>query len=119
MHKRILIADDDPGISDMLQIMLEDAGYEVEVEADGQIVQQMQAPFPDLLFLDIQLAGTDGRTICRQLKSQATTSHMPIILLSALRDARHMANAAGADDFLAKPFEMDHLLALAAKYLDK
>jgi DNA-binding response OmpR family regulator len=117
MPKRILVADDDPGIGDMLQLMLEEAGYDVAILRDGHAVQQMQEPFPDLLFLDIRLSGTDGRTICRYLKSQEATRSLPIILLSASKDTRQMARDAGADDFLAKPFEMADLLALIAKYL--
>ena len=117
MRKRILVAEDDPGVGDMLREMLEEEGYEVEIEVDGHAVQQMQEPFPDLLFLDIRLSGTDGRTICRQLKSQEATYHLPIIILSAHKDTRQMARDAGADDFLAKPFEMRDLLTLVAKYL--
>ena len=119
MRKRILVADDDPGIGDMLQIMLSDAGYEVEIQVDGHAVQQMQEPFPDLLVLDIRLSGTDGRTICRQLKSQEATHHIPIIILSAHKDTHQMAREAGADDFLAKPFEMKDLLALVAQYVER
>ncbi|HVB72112.1 MAG TPA: response regulator transcription factor [Ktedonobacteraceae bacterium] len=119
MRKRILVAEDDAGIGEMLHEMLEDAGYEVEIQVDGQAVQQMAEPFPDLLFLDIRLSGTDGRTICRQLKSQEATHHLPIILLSAHKDTRQMARDAGADDFLAKPFEMGDLLALVAKYVER
>ncbi len=117
MSKRILIADDDPGVGDMLQLMLQDAGYDVEIQGDGSAVQQMQRPFPDLLFLDIRLSGTDGRAICRYLKSQKATRALPIILLSAHKDTRQMARECGADDFLAKPFEMGDLLALVATYV--
>jgi len=119
MRKKILVADDDPSIGDMLQIMLEDAGYEVETQVHGQAVQQIQAPFPDLLFLDIRLSGMDGRTICHYLKHQEATYHIPIIILSAHKDTQHMAKNAGADDFLEKPFEMEDLLALVAKYLGR
>jgi DNA-binding response OmpR family regulator len=119
MPKRILVADDDPGIGDMLHEMLSDAGYEVAIEVDGLAIQQMAEPLPDLLFLDIRLSGTDGRTICRQLKSQEATRSLPIILLSAHKDIRQMASESGADDFLAKPFEMGELLTLVAKYVDR
>ncbi len=119
MRRRILIAEDDPGIGDMLHEMLSDAGYEVEIKIDGHAVQQMQEPFPDLLFLDIRLSGTDGRTICKQLKSQEATHHLPIIILSANKDTRQMAMESGADDFLAKPFEMGDLLALVEKYVER
>lgn len=119
MPKRILVADDDPGIGDMLQIMLEDAGYEVEIEVNGQAVQQMIEPFPDLLILDIRLSGTDGRTICEQLKRQPATRYIPIILLSAHKDTQQIAREAGADAFLMKPFEMADLLAFVAQYVGR
>lgn len=111
MPKRILVVEDDPAIGDMLQMMLSDAGYEVEVQVDGQVVQQVQEPLPDLLVLDIRLSGTDGRTICRQLKSQQATSHLPIIILSAHQDTGRLAREAGANDFLVKPFGMGDLLS--------
>jgi CheY-like chemotaxis protein len=117
MRKKILVVEDDPDIGDMLQLILEERGYVVELQVDGQVVQEMQEPFPDLLFLDIRLAGTDGRTICRQLKGNPATHHIPIILLSAHNGMQDTARDAGAEMFLAKPFEMEELLALAAHYL--
>ena len=117
MRKRILIVDDDAAIGEVLQMMLEDAGYAVEIQMDGQRAQQMTEPFPDLLFLDIRVSGTDGRAICRHLKSQEAARHMPIILLSANQYIPRMATEAGADDFLEKPFAMGDVLALAEKYL--
>jgi DNA-binding response OmpR family regulator len=117
MRKTILIVEDDTDIGEVLQEMLEEAGYAVEVQRDGHAAEQLQEPFPDLLFLDIRLSGTDGRTICQHLKSQPATEHLPIILLSAHKDTRQMARDAGADGFLAKPFEMADVLALAAHYL--
>jgi CheY-like chemotaxis protein len=117
MRKRILVVDDDAAIGEVLRLMLEDAGYEVEIQTNGQIAQQMIEPLPDLLFLDIRVSGTDGRAICQYLKSQPATRHMPIILLSAHQDTQRMAREVGADDFLAKPFAMADLLACAAKYL--
>ena len=119
MRKRILVAEDDPGLGEILHEMLSDAGYEVEIQSDGHAVQHMAEPFPDLLFLDIRLSGSDGRTICRQLKSQEATHRLPIIMLSAHKDTRQLAREAGADDFLAKPFEMADLLALAAKHVGR
>ncbi len=77
----------------------------------------MTEPFPDLLFLDIRVSGSDGLTICQHLKSQPATRHLPIILLSAHRDTQRIARDAGADDVLSQPFQMDDLLVLAAKYL--
>lgn len=117
MRKRILVADDDPGIGDMLHEMLSDAGYEVEIQVNGHAVQQMAEPLPDLLLLDIRMSGTNGQTICQHLKSQEATHRIPIILLSAHQDTQRLAREAGADDFLTKPFEMEDLLSLVAKYV--
>jgi DNA-binding response OmpR family regulator len=119
MSKRILVADDDPGIGDMLQLMLEEAGYDVELQTDGHVVELLAEPLPDLLILDIRLSGTEGGNICRSLKSQEATHALPIILLSAHKDTQQIARDAGADDFLTKPFEMENLLALVAKYLGR
>ncbi len=116
MHKKILVADDDPAIVDALRMMLEEEGYDVEIQGNGDAVQNMRAPFPDLLLLDIWLSGMDGRTICRQLKGQTRTRHIPIIIISANKDTRTIAREAGADAFLTKPFEIDDLLTLVAQY---
>jgi CheY-like chemotaxis protein len=117
--KRILVADDDPAIVDCIQIMLEDDGYIVDTSVDGQIAMKMEKDFPDLLLLDIWMSGMDGREICKYLKNQELTRDIPIIMISANKDTSHMAKEAGADDFLAKPFEMDELLSKVAKYTNK
>ncbi len=117
MKKRIVIAEDDPGVSDSLQMILEDAGYEVETMLNGTQVYQLGLPLPGLLLLDIWLSGTDGREICKFLKSQGTTQHLPIILLSAQRGIQAIAKEVEADNYLAKPFEIDALLALVAQYM--
>ncbi len=118
MRKRIVIAEDDPGVSDALQMILEEEGYEVETMVHGTPVYQLHNPLPGLLLLDIWLGGTDGREICKFLKSQGTTQHLPIILLSAQRGIQAIAREVGADNFLAKPFEINKLLALVAQYMD-
>lgn len=117
MRKSIVIAEDDPGITDVLQMILEDAGYAVQIMLSGTEVYQICPPLPGLLLLDIRLGDTDGREICRFFKSQATTYHMPVILLSAQRGIQAIAKEAGADNFLAKPFEMNELLALVEQYM--
>lgn len=116
LKKRILIADDDPSILDALQMMLEDAGYEVYTTVDGETVGIMFEQSPDLLLLDIWMSGQDGRDICKALKSQSTTNKIPIIMISANRDTEEISLEAGADDFITKPFEMDYLLEKVKQY---
>jgi DNA-binding response OmpR family regulator len=109
-QKRIMIADDDPGIVDAVEMLLEFEGYEVTSTVDGSTVLDMKGELPDLLLLDIWMSGEDGRDICKKLKSLSATKNIPVIMISASRDIKASALAAGADDFLAKPFEMDELL---------
>ncbi|WP_454801894.1 response regulator [Mucilaginibacter phyllosphaerae] len=108
--KKIMIADDDPGIVDAVEMLLEFEGYDVTSTVDGSTVLDMKEQLPDLLLLDIWMSGEDGRDICRQLKASPVTKGIPVIMVSASRDIAASAIAAGADDFLAKPFEMDELL---------
>lgn len=117
MSKKILIAEDDEGILDAMKIMLEMEGYEVKTTRDGKTLYDMNEELPDLLLLDVWIAGMDGRDICKYLKSREGTERFPIILMSATKDTEKMAREVGADNFLEKPFELDELVALVAKYM--
>lgn len=116
--KRIFVADDDPAIVDALQFMLEEAGYNVDTTVDGETIGKMFEDEPDLLLLDIWMSGQDGRDICKALKAQDSTRHIPIIMISANKDTEKFAKEAGADDFLSKPFEMDDLLGKVKKQIN-
>ncbi len=104
-----MVADDDMSILDMVGSMLEFAGYEVTHSDTAELVFSNRAT-PDLFLLDIWINGTDGREVCRKLKQNADTSEIPIILFSASKGIERSARDAGADDFLAKPFQMTDLL---------
>lgn len=118
-QKKIMIADDDPGILDAVEAMLEFGGYEVSSTSNGATVLEMKDGFPDLLLLDIWMSGTDGRDVCKQLKSQDLTKNMPIIMISASTELERSAKEAGADDFLEKPFDMEELLQKIDYFLSK
>lgn len=113
---KILVADDDPAILDSIKMILELEGYEVTTTVDGATIGRMFEEQPDLLLLDIWMSGQDGKDICRALKAQDTTRHIPIIMISASRDVAESARDAGADDFLTKPFEMEELLLKVKKF---
>jgi DNA-binding response OmpR family regulator len=115
--KKIMIADDDPAIVDAVEIILDFEGYEVSSTVNGATVLDMKTEFPDLLLLDIWMSGSDGRDICRELKHRLDTRAIPIIMISASRDIERSAYEAGADDFLAKPFEIDDLLGKIKRLL--
>ena len=99
--------------------MLEGEGYEVDTTEDGAVAQHMKKPFPDLLLLDVWMSGIDGRDVCKYLKSSEQTKHIPIIIISATKDIEQIAKDSGADDCVSKPFQMEHLLAIVAKYVNK
>ena len=116
--KKVLIVDDEPDILAFLRAMLEDAGYTVMTMEKSESVEQLTGEnLPDLLLLDMLLSGKDGRLIARQLKKQEHTRHIPIIMLSAHPGAEKESQDAGADDYLAKPFDMDDLFAKVEKYI--
>lgn len=118
-QKRVMIADDDPGILDAVEAMLEFGGYQVSSTPNGATLLEIEDDFPDLLLLDIWMPGTDGRDVCKQLKAQENSRKMPIIMISASTELERSAKEAGADDFLEKPFDMDELLQKIAYYLNK
>ena len=119
--KRILVVDDDPDILDAFQLTLEDAGYVVTTSEKGEYAENLldatNGALPDLIILDVLLSDKDGRIICQKLKRQADTRHIPIIMVSAYPNAKQSVANVGADDFLAKPFEIDALLETVAKYM--
>lgn len=120
MNKKILVVDDDPDILDAIAFMLEDAGYELKTTEKGEYAENLQdknGSLPDLIILDVLLSGKDGRTICKKLKNQKETKHIPIIMISAHPDAEKSSKAVGADYFLAKPFDVNTLLSKVQKYL--
>ncbi|MBI3883222.1 MAG: response regulator [Sphingobacteriales bacterium] len=114
--KTIMIADDDPGILDAVGLLLEFQGYEVIATLNCNKLLNDEQPLPDLLLLDIWMSGTDGRDTCKKLKEKTSTATLPIIMISASKDIGASAIAAGADDFLAKPFQMDDLLKKIEQY---
>lgn len=115
-----MIADDDPGIVDAVEMLLEFEGYERVSTLDGsKTITVMKEEQPDLLLLDIWMSGEDGRDICKRIKLDDELKHIPVIMVSASRDIRSSAIEAGADDFLAKPFEMYEMLSKIAYYTQK
>ena len=74
----------------------------------------MQGKLPDLLLLDIWMAGMNGGEICAHLKGEKTTRHLPIILFSANKDTETIAKTVGADGFILKPFDMKVMLRKVA-----
>ena len=117
--KKLLLIDDDPDILEAMQAMLEDEGYAVVAADAHDYTQKISSDgrLPNLIIIDILLSGKDGREIAQELKSEQATQHIPIIITSAHPSAEKTARESGADDFLAKPFDIDDLLDMVAKHL--
>lgn len=112
MPARILVTDDDRSIRASLRLALELEGYAPETVADGaQALEAHRRDPADLLVLDLSMPVIDGLTVCRVLRAEG--DRIPIIMVTARTETsdRVAGLDAGADDYLAKPFELDELLA--------
>jgi two-component system response regulator MprA len=108
----VLVVEDDPAIARLLEIELAEAGYLVELAGTGgAALDALEAREPGLLVLDVRLPDVDGLAVCRQARRRGHT--MPILMLTALDRIgdRVLGLDAGADDYLAKPFAIEELLA--------
>lgn len=115
--KKILVVDDDFSILEALKVGIESEGYEVMAISDGEKTYESVKKFnPNLILLDYLLSGKDGQEIVRELKSKRETKNIPVIMLSAHPSADKCAQECGADGFIPKPFEFDHLLEVIEKH---
>src|SRR4030042_913221 len=111
-REKILVADDDPDILDVLKITLEAEGYQVMEAHNGQeAIDIIKKTPPDLLITDFKMPLVCGDEVCRILKQDILIQHLPIIMLTGkgeVSDKVHGINA-GADDYMVKPFEPEEL----------
>jgi DNA-binding response OmpR family regulator len=109
--KRILVVDDDIYILEAMEELLKYSGYEVDSTLKGDDVFNLAYEFhPDLILIDIMLSGIDGRDICWELKANRKTKNIPVIMISATPNVKSSLEQFKADDFLAKPFDIQDLL---------
>ena len=109
----IMVVDDEAAVRDALRRALRLEGYDVELAADGaQALQRLEdGPQPDALLLDVLMPGVDGLEVCRRLRRSG--SRLPVLMLTARAEVSDRVSGldAGADDYLAKPFALQELLA--------
>lgn len=107
MPDTILIVDDEPDVVDLLVFNLQKAGFKTTTARDGHTaLQKVRDDLPALVVLDLMLPGIEGTDICRQLKADPKTAHIPVIMLTAKAEEvdRIVGLELGADDYVTKPF---------------
>jgi two-component system chemotaxis response regulator CheY len=113
MPKAVLVIDDDPQIRWMLDLALRHEGYAVIPAENGQqALECLEERVPNLILLDLAMPEMDGPALAAELERRADLPRLPIIVMSADRDAGQKAAAIGAAAYLRKPFDLDDLFAV-------
>jgi len=118
----VLIVDDVPENLSMLHDALDDAGYMVLVAIDGEsAIQRARQGVPNIILLDAMMPGIDGFEVCRRLKADYATQHIPIIFMTGLTETEHVVAAfdAGGTDYVAKPIKPPEVLARISSHLQR
>ena len=107
MAEKILVADDEQEIRNLLDHFLKGQGYEVVLASDGNQALKIAAEEnPQVIILDIKMPGLDGLEVCKRLKEKEQTKLIPVIVITGFEDNKMAALNMGADDFVNKPFDM-------------
>jgi two-component system phosphate regulon response regulator PhoB len=120
--ENILIVDDEEDVLELVRYNLAKEGYRTETAISGEeALTKARAKMPDLVVLDLMLPGVDGLEVCKKLKSDAKTEHIPIIMLTAKGEESDIVTGLelGADDYVTKPFSPKVLVARVRRILHK
>ncbi len=120
--KKILFIEDEPDQIMMISLRLEKSGYTIISSLDGKEgLKKAQTEKPDLILLDVIMPGMDGLEVCRRLRRDPVTKHIPIISTTAagMDDIEHACLTAGADDCIRKPYDSSDLLMKIKRLLEK
>lgn len=121
MAKRILVIEDDKDIRDTIVYVLKEEKYEVTASEDSKILKSLIEINPDMILLDNWLtewkSDANGQQLSKEIKTNPATSHIPIIIISAVSNIKEIAEAGLANGYLRKPFDLSDLTALVKKHL--
>lgn len=112
---KVLVIDDEPEITDIVETFLTESGYEVEVEnSPANALEKARKTRPDLILLDIMMPGLDGYDVCQEFKKDPDLAHVPVIFLTGKDRSDDMGRSfkAGGDMFIKKPFSCERLLEI-------
>lgn len=116
VEKKVLVADDEQAITELVAFALEMEGYLVIQAADGpEALRLARLEHPDLAMVDIMMPGLDGREVSRQIKSDPRTADIPVLLFSAAPNPD--LSKAMADGFMPKPFDVTSLVDTVKRYI--
>lgn len=117
-NKRVFVFDDNTDILELCTIILEDAGYDIKTSStSNNIIEQVMAYTPDIIFMDNWLPDVGGIDATRALKAHASLKDIPVIYFSANNDVKSLADQAGADGYLSKPFDIEELEGIINRHL--
>jgi DNA-binding response OmpR family regulator len=121
MGKKILVIEDDKDIRDTIAFILEEENYEVISSGDSKILKTVTDLKPDLILMDNWLtewkSDANGQQLSKMLKTNSATSHIPVIIISAVSNIKEIAEEGLADTYLKKPFDMTELVAIVKKHI--
>jgi two-component system alkaline phosphatase synthesis response regulator PhoP len=120
--KTILVVDDEEDVLELVKYNLEKNGYRVTTASTGEeAINKARSILPNLVLLDLMLPGIDGLEVCKQLKSNPKTEHVPVIMLTAKGEESDVVVGleVGADDYITKPFSPKVLIARIRRILHR
>ena len=121
MAQKILVIEDDKDIRDTIAYILEEEKFEVISSGDSKILKSIHSIKPNLILMDNWLtewkSDANGQQLSHDLKSNPSTSHIPIIIISAVSNIKEIAEAGLADSYLRKPFDMHELVDIVRKFI--
>jgi CheY-like chemotaxis protein len=117
LKKKVLIFDDNEELLELCTLILEEVGYEIRTSANcNNVIEKVTDFKPDIIFMDNWFPQVSGVEVTQKIKAHEHLQKIPIIYFSANNNINDLAIKAGADDFLAKPFEITDLEAMVKKY---
>ncbi len=113
---RVMVVDDDEGIRQLLEMVLEEEGYEVVASDDVGAIKVAQASKPDLILLDLTMPTLSGDEICKQLRAMPATATTPVVAMSGIADLAAKTSAMAVNGCLSKPFQLSTLAEVVARW---
>ncbi|RCH54213.1 response regulator [Mucilaginibacter hurinus] len=120
MAKKVFVIEDDKDIRETISYVLEEEGYEVHASATSKLLNSLDSIEPDIILLDNWLtdwkSDANGQQLCKQLKTDPATSHIPVVIISAVSNVKEIAEAGQADGYLMKPFDVSELTEIVKRF---